>query len=107
MICHADIDTAFFHANHVFHAGDGCCRIAKAAGIQKLQRHDFGAPVHAGNAKTIVAISTDDARDMSAVAIVVVRIGVVVGRVDAEYVIDVTIAIVVFTVTGSFLRIAP
>src|ERR1051326_8121279 len=56
--------------------------------VHKLQRHDLNFPIHSGDAEIILAFSADDASTVCAVSVVVHRVGSIVDRVEAIYVVD-------------------
>ena len=82
-------------------------RVATALRVEKLQRHDLGIPVDAGDADAVVADGGDGSRHVRSVIVVVERITVVVGEVVSVDIVDEAIAVVVDSVVGNFIRIDP
>ena len=69
-----------------------------AVGVGDPQRHQADLPAHAGGADAVVAARAGDARDVSAVAVDVLRVVVAVDEVPAAPVVDEAVAVVVATV---------
>ena len=80
---------------------------AAAATAEELQAHDRDLPVHANDARAIVANAADGARDMGAVTVVVHRVAVVVDEIVAVDVVDKAVAVVVHAVARNLTRVLP
>src|SRR5262249_46693761 len=85
----------------------GVCGAAVAAAVEDLQVHHAGAPRDTGDAHGVVALGGDDAGHVGAVAVVVERVGEVIGEVVAVHVVDVAVVVVVDEVAGDLARVGP
>ena len=101
-----DVDPSILHELDIFQAVDRIVSRTGPRGVQELARHDADGPVDANDPDAVVPDRPDRARDMGAVGIVVHRVGVIVEGVDTEAVVDVTVAVVIDSVTVAILRVA-
>src|SRR5262249_1826177 len=85
----------------------GVCGPAVAAAVEDLQVHHAGAPRDTRDAHGVVALGGDDAGHVGAVAVVVERVGEVIGEVVAVHVVDVAVVVVVDEVAGDLARVGP
>ena len=64
-------------------------------------------PIHASNTEAVVSASSDDTCDVSSVALIIEWISGVVDRVNAVVVFDVSVSIIIDSVTANLSRIRP
>ena len=95
------------HAGGVVDRRDRSTGAAAPRGVEKLERHDGYLPIDAHHADAVVAHRTDRARHVRAVAVVVHRVGIIIGEVPAHHVVDEAVAVVVDAVAGHLAGIAP
>ena len=81
--------------------------VSPTAAGEELQPHDRPGPVHADHAGAVVAGAGDGPGNVSAVAVVVHRVAVVVDEVVSVDVVDEPVAVVVDSVSGNLAGVGP
>ena len=92
--------------------GNSLINVSKFTGVVfYFDRHDFCLPIHADNAKGIIAGSSDSSGNMRTVAVDVLNVSVskgrIKGRIPSVDVVDVAIAVVIATVSWDFTSVDP
>ena len=100
-----DIDPSLLHELDVLKTVDRIGDVAGARRIQKLARHEANRSVDPDDADAVVPDGANRAGDMGAVVIVVHGVGIVVGGVDSEAVVDLTVAVVIDPVVVAVRRV--
>ena len=95
------------HPGGVVDGRDRGTGAATPRGVEKLQRHDGDLPIDPHHADAVVAHRADRARHVRAVTVVVHRVGIVVGKVPTQDVVNEAVAVVVDAVPCHFARITP
>ena len=100
-----DIDPSLLHELDVLQTVDRIGDVAGARRIQKLARHEANRSVDPDDADTVVPDGANRAGHMGAVVTVVHGVGVLVGGVDPEAVVDLAVAVVVDPVVVAVRRV--
>ena len=95
------------HHRGVVERGDGPAGVADAVVVLEPQRHDGDLPVDPRDAQPVVADGADDARHVSAVAVAVLDVVVVLDEVPAVDVVYEAVVVVVDAVAGNFAGVGP